>query len=138
MILTGNEIRTDIYNLIVSSPLADAVNGGVYYDGMRPRDSKKEDIIVIFTTGFTDQIQEGTVTVNIYVPDKQFVQGGVLEENIGRTNTISRAAQNWVDSLKTRHTEYQFKLRTAIDVGEEPLLEQHFVHIRLGYRLFNG
>lgn len=138
MIKTGNEIRTDIYNLIAGSTLASSVNGQVYFDGTRPRDSKKEDIIVIFTTGFTDQIQEGTVSVNIYVPDIQYTSGGVLVEDIGRTNTISRAAQNWVDSLKARYIEYQFKLRMAISTGEEPEINQHFVHVRLGYRLYNG
>lgn len=135
--VTGLEVQRDIYNLINGSLLASTVNGKVYYDGTRPRDSKKEDIIIVYTTGFTDQIQEGTVTVNIYVPDIQYTTNGILSPNIGRLLTIQRAAQDWVNTLKVGGSNYKFKLRLSITTGDEPDIDQHFVHVRLGYELFN-
>ena len=55
--------------MLQSTELSAMISGGVYRDGYRPRDSKLEDIIVIFTNGEVGEVEIGTVTINIYVPD---------------------------------------------------------------------
>ena len=64
MAKTGKQIQGDVYQLLRDSTLYTMISGEVYRSGNRPRDSKKEDAEVIFTTGLTDQIQSGVVTVN--------------------------------------------------------------------------
>ena len=46
---TASEIVGDIIALIQDSELAASVSGEIYREGSRPRDSRAEDISVIFT-----------------------------------------------------------------------------------------
>lgn len=99
MAKTGKQIQGDIRRMLAGSKLAEAVSGGVYRNGYRPRDSRKEDIIVTFTTGIPDQIETGVVTVNIYVPDIDPCGNGVFVEDGRRTEQLEALAQQWADSL---------------------------------------
>lgn len=137
-ILTSKRVQGDVYRLLRKSSLAGLISGKVYRKGMRPRDSKKEDAVVIFTTGLTDQIQTGVVTVNIYVPDRDGDEAGTLEEDGERTEELEAAAAAWVKTLNKQGTCYQFKLRQAIYTEAEPETHQHFVVVKLGYKYFDG
>ena len=137
MAKTGKEIEQDIYTMLRASDLAKALDGLVYRSGYRPRDSRKEDAIVIFTAGLPDEIETGVVTINIYAPDVDPYNNGVWVEG-PRTTEISRMAADWVDSPKPSDSNYIFRLREAIRTEEEPETNQHFVVIKLGYRLYEG
>ena len=113
------------------------ISGDVYRSGYRPRDSRLEDAVVIFTTGLPDQIQTGVVTVNIYVPDIDPYQNGVLVEDGERTETIERLAQKWVDGLTTDRSCYKFRLQQTIYTEEEPDIHQHFIVVKLKYEYFD-
>ena len=126
--------RSIIY-LLKGSELANAVNGTVYRFGYRPRNSKVEDIIVVFTTGFAEQIQTGIVTINIYVPDIDNANNGVMLENGRRCEELEIAACNWVESLTTDKSDYKFTLQQTIYTESEPEINQHFVVIKLKYEL---
>lgn len=76
MAKTGKQIQGDIYQLLKDSTLYTLISGEVYRNGYRPRDSRKEDAVVTFTAGFPTEIQEGVVTVNIYVPDIDLTKTG--------------------------------------------------------------
>jgi hypothetical protein len=136
MAKTGKQIQGDIYRMLKDSSLATLISGGVYRNGYRPRDSRLEDAVVAFTGGFTDEIQTGVVTVNIYVPDKDFLDNGVPVEDGQRTEQIEEAAEKWVESLTADKSCYKFKLRQTIYTEEEPSIRQHFVVVKLGYRYF--
>lgn len=136
MAKTGKEIQDDFYQLLVGSTLASAVSGQVYKNGYRPRDSKSEDIIVIYTAGFTDQIQSGVVTLNIYVPDVDPYNNGVLVEDGVRTLAIEKAAATWVDS-KAGSTKYRLRLQRTITTDYEESIHQHFVVVQLRYDYFD-
>lgn len=69
MAKTGKQIQGDIRKLLMDSTLYTQISGEVYRNGYRPRDSRKEDAVVIFTAGLPEQIQTGVVTINIFVPD---------------------------------------------------------------------
>ena len=135
MTKTGQQVEDDIYGMVKNSPLVSIINGKVYKFGMRPRDSKKEDAVVKFVTGFDSQIQSGTVVINIYVPDFDAFQNGVLVRDITRCTEIEVAANKWIDSLTVEKTDYNFKLSQTIYTEEEPEMNQHFVSIRLRFRL---
>ncbi len=138
MAKTGKQIQGDIYQLLRDSDLARMITGDVYRYGMRPRDSRLEDAVVIFTTGVPTQVEEGVVTINIYVPDVDPYENGVLVEDGERTEELEAAAQQWVESLTTSVSNYKFRLQMAIFTEEEPEINQHFVVVRLGYQYYGG
>jgi hypothetical protein len=135
MTKTGQQVENDIYGLINYSPLASLINGGVYKFGMRPKGSMKEDAIVKFVQGYDSQIQSGTVVVNVYVPDFDPYENGVLVRDIARCERIESAANEWVITLTTEKSDYKFKLAQTIYTEEEAEINQHFVSIRLKFRL---
>lgn len=137
--VTAATIISDIYSLLTSSTLKAAVNGSVYYEGTRPRNSILEDIVIVYTAGLTDQIQEGTVSISVYVPDIDIDVAGTKAPNLGRLFTIAAAAQTWVSSLKGKNSPYRFALRQTIAhyKVDDNDYNQHFVHVRLGYSLLS-
>lgn len=136
MAKTGKQVQGDIYQLLKDSTLYTMISGDVYRNGYRPRDSRLEDAVVIFTAGLPDQIQTGVVTVNIYVPDIDPYENGVFVEDGERTEELERLAQAWVDSLSAEVSCYKFKLQQTIYTEEEAEINQHFVVVKLGYRYF--
>ena len=144
MAKTGKQIQSDVLALLKSSTLPSIISGKVYRKGCRPRDSKAEDAIVIFTTGLPGQIQTGVVTINIYCPDIDPYENGVLVEDGQRCETLEKAADlsiilhplpslDWVDSLPAAVSNYKFKLQQTIYTEEEPEIHQHFVVVKLQY-----
>jgi hypothetical protein len=132
---TGQQIEDDIFGMVKTGPLASLVNGVVYKFGTRPRDSQKEDIIVKFVEGFDGQIQDGTVVVNIYVPNVDSFPNGVFVRNITRLKAIEIAADAWVRTLTTGVSDYRFRLSHTIQTVEDFDINQHFVTIRLKFQL---
>lgn len=133
---TSKQVQTDIIDLLQNSELAAEVTGEIYRKGYRPRDSRKEDIIVIFTTGLPDEIQTGVVTVNIYLPDIDPYSDGVQVEDGERAEALEALAQHWVDNLSGSGTNYLFELQQTIYTEAEPEINQHFVVVKLRYRLY--
>lgn len=134
MAKTAKQVQTDIIDLLRNSELAAEVTGEIYRRGYRPRDSRKEDIIVIFTTGIPDEIQTGVVTINIFIPDIDPYGNGVQVEDGERSETLEALAQRWVDNLSG--TNYLFELQQTIYTEAEPEINQHFVVVKLRYRLY--
>jgi len=135
MTQTGQQIEDYVFGLVKNSPLASLINGGVYKFGTRPRDSKKEDAIVKFVTGYDGQIQSGTVVINIYVPDIDAFNNGVMVRDIRRCIEIETTANEWIESLTAENSDYMFRKAQTIYTEEEAEINQHFVSIRLKFRL---
>ena len=139
MAKTGSEIQDDIYQLLRQSTLTGTLTGKVYKDGYRPRDSGKEDAIVIFTAGVPGQIESGIVTVNIFVPDIDPYDNGIWVKDGERCGQIEAEAQKWVDSITAGVIPgYIIRLNTTIHTEEEPAIRQHFVVIKLKYKYANS
>lgn len=136
MAKTAKEIVGDIIAMVRSHSIAHTVNGEVYRKGYRPRDSRKEDIVVILTTGIPNQIEEGVVTIHAYVPDIEF--NGVMVEDGARCDIIERTMTEFVESLNTNGSCYKFNLQATVSTEEAPEIEQHFVVAMLHYKYFGG
>lgn len=135
---TAKQIQSDIMALLSDTPLVAAISGKVYRAGLRPRDSRAEDLIVIFTTGLPDQIQTGVVTLNLYVPDiDPYDDNGVFVENTRRCEELEQAASEWVESLTAAMSDYRFRLQQTIYTEAEPDINQHFIVVKLQYVYFN-
>ena len=137
MAKTGKQIQGDIYSFLKGSTLCSMISGDVYREGYRPRDSRLEDAVVIFTAGLPGQIQTGVVTVNIFVPDIDPYENGVLAEDGERTEELEHLAQEWVDSLTAAVSCYKFRLMQTIHTAEEAEISQHFVVVKLAYEFFD-
>lgn len=136
MAKTGKQIQGDVYRLLRDSTLYTMISGEVYRKGYRPRDSRKEDAIVTFTSGFADEVQTGIVTINIYVPDIDPDNNGTWIEDGIRTEQIEKLAQLWVESLTAEVSCYKFRLNQTIYTEDEPKIHQHFVVVKLAYRYY--
>lgn len=136
MAKTSKQVQGDVYRLLKDSTLYTLISGEVYRNGYRPRDSRKEDAVVIFTTGLPDEIQTGVVTVNIFVPDIDPYNNGVWVEDGARTEELEKLADAWVDSLTAEVSNYKFKLQQTIYTEEDKDIRQHFVVVKLKYKYF--
>jgi hypothetical protein len=134
--ITAKEVLEDVAGLIESKGLAAKVTGKVYPVSHRPRDSRLEDIIIIHTAGLAGQIQSGTVTINIYVPDVD-TDTGVMAEDGYRCKKLERVAAEWAESLTTLVSAYRFSLPQVIHTASEPDIHQHFVVIKLNYEILD-
>ncbi len=130
---TGKEIQGDIFALLRDSELSAAVSGEVYRNGYRPRDSRKEDIIVTLTSCDAEQVQSGVVTINIYVPDTDPFNNGLLVEDGARCEQLEKVAAQWVESLTADKSNYLFRLQRAITTAEDWEIHQHFIVIALRF-----
>ena len=138
MIKTGTQIQGDIYRLLKESTLEGMLTGGIYRSGYRPRSSRLEDAVVIFTAGQPDQLQTGVVTVNVYVPDIDPYKNGVLVMDGARVETLEKALQEWVESLTCSVSNYKLQLKQTICTEADEDINQHFIVVKLKYTYFDG
>lgn len=140
MTKTAKQIVGDIIELIKGSRLEAAVSGKIYRGNKgksyRPAGSKKEDIVVYHTTGDPSQMQQGVVTVNIYVPDTAYEDS--YAENGKRSEEVEILAQEWASSLTADKSDYRLKLMQTIYTEAEPEINQHFVVVKLKYDLLTN
>lgn len=136
MTKTAKQIIGDLIKLL-SGDLLTSISGKVYRSGYRPEGSKKEDLVVNFTTGTPSQIQIGVVTLNIYVPDIPHKEKGkeVYVENGRRCEEVEVMAQEWVSGLNKGASMYYFTLQQTIYTEVEEEINQHFVVVKLKYEL---
>ena len=140
---TGQQIVTDLIALLRNTALVNGVSetdtiegvgGDIYRSGTRPRDSKEEDIVVIFTTGDGAQFQSGVVTLNIFVPYIACGSDGVLYEDSERCEQIESLAQTTVNGLTANLSDYKFRLRDTIHTQQDDEINQSFVVVRLSFQ----
>lgn len=96
-----------------------------------------EDAVVIFTSCTPDQIQEGVVTINIFVPDIRPFGDGTSVQDGARCEEVEAMAQAWFDSLSACSSLYKFHLRDTIKSVHDVDIRQSFVVVKLGFRFFD-
>lgn len=133
---TSEEIEEDVFKLVKAGNLT--ITGGIYRQGMRPFNSKAEDIVVSFLSGADGQKQIGILNINAYVPD---VDNGSeqLVKNISRCKAVGIILKDFKESLMTSdinlsRSGYKFlSSDSMITTFEEPEISQHFVNLRLKF-----
>lgn len=138
MMKTGHDIQGEIYDLLRGSSLEQAVSGEVYKNGYRPRDSRLEDIVVTFTQSTAAQVQDGIVTVNIYVPDVDPYNNGVWVEDGARTAELERAALTWFNGIDRSATDLRLDASQPPFTMEDHASMQHFVTLRIRFRYLDN
>jgi hypothetical protein len=132
---TSQDIVTDFINLLKGSALAEYAAGSIYRQGIRPRNSIAEDIVVMFSGGLTNQVQEGTVTITIWVQDIEGVYGALLP-NIARIRELEHFAAEWVKSIQNgKAGGYFTRLARTIETYEDISIKQHFISVAINYKI---
>ena len=126
-------IKDDVYAHIKNSPLASAVTGKICKQGVRPKDSDKEDVVIAVIANLNGQIQEAAVNVNIYVADDIKSDGQNQEATI-RLRELCRIASETLEV--GRGEDFRFTLESQ-RVSEVPGTKEHVINNRRNYKQVN-
>jgi hypothetical protein len=127
---TAHQILDDVVARLKAGGIESVISGRIYKK-KRPDNSTSEDCVVSFKTGKDGQIQNGVVTVNIYVQNVDNGQGSTVE-NVARTR-LFEAELNRVCRQFT-NGEYLFTPDNIVETWEAEEIGQHFVHLDLEFK----
>lgn len=135
---TGFQVETDFFRAVKNTELYRKIKGDVYRDGLRPRDSKKDDIVIRLTALSVGQLQEGVLTILVFVPDIEMSGVGNLKRDINRLSKFEDLGAKAVEEIrKELKDEYnEVKLQTGIQSYPDSN-EEHFVSIRIQFQVLN-
>lgn len=125
------EIKTDIYKVIQGSKLQKEVTG-IVKKTKRPRNSKKEDIVISILSNENAQLQIATVNVNIYVQDE--IVGNQPEEDTKRCDKLCKLAEQLFDMF--RGDGYRARLLSQ-RVYEVEGADEHIINNKIEYKIVN-
>lgn len=126
-------IKDDLYKFVKDGPLATAVSGKVCKQGVRPKGSDKEDIVISVIANENGQIQEATVNVNIYVADDVKSDGQNQEATI-RLRELCKIASETLEVGSG--DDYRFTLESQRVLAVEDTRE-HVINNKISYKQIN-
>lgn len=133
MAKTETQIERDFY-MIAKTHLGSVIRGTVYRRGQRPDNAKTEDCIAKFLGGVDEQIQTGTVVLNIYVPYIPY-QDGRKGEDLTRIAELEEAVNDILAEIED--TDYDIKTETTPKSYEMDEIEQSIIAVRLRFNRLN-
>lgn len=133
MAKTENQIERDFYS-IANNTLGNIIRGTVYRRGMRPDNAKTEDCIAKFLGGVDEQIQTGTVILNIYVPFIPY-QDGRRGEDLNRIGELEEQVKEAVRAIDD--TDYEITTETTPQSYKMDEIEQTIIAVRLRFQRLN-
>ncbi len=133
-IKTETEIEKDFYHFVSDSPIASAIGGQVLRDGMRKRNAKTEDAVVIFNAGLGGDIQDGVVVLNVFVPKKPFGKDTEPVKDIGRVDTLERVIRDWLDDFNVPEYLLPENEQPTIQSLEDPNTHETYICVRIKFR----
>lgn len=132
-----NSFDTDtiLYRILRDSPVKEALTGDIYYQGDRPADSDKEDIVintVTLTQDFYPQL--GDSNVNVYVKDSIISIGGKQQRvvNRARLKQLTELAIQAIRDSRLDGLKANLKWQRIL---QEPDINQTFVNIRISWNI---
>lgn len=128
---TEIEIERDFYTLIKESSLGTSIRGTVYRSEMRPAGADGEDLIVKFLAGTDEQIQSGTMLLNLYVPGIE-IEGGRKVADKQRIGELQRLILDFIE--QNENDEYWIKTDGTPYSTYNPDIEQHLIVTRLKFQ----
>lgn len=128
---TEIEIERDFYTLVKRSKLGSAIRGSLYRSEMRPANANSEDLIVKFLAGTDEQIQSGTVILNLYVPDIDFQDGRKVADK-ERIGILQRLIVDFIAEYDSG--EYLIQSDGTPYSTLNPDIEQHLIVSRIKFK----
>lgn len=126
-------IKDDVCAFIKKSPLATSITGKVCKQGVRPKGSDKEDIVISVIANMNGQIQEAVVNVNIYVADDIKSDGQNQEATI-RLRELCRIASETLEVGSGEDFRFTLESQRVIEVQKT---QEHVINNRLIYKQIN-
>lgn len=126
-------IKDDVYAFIKKSPLASAVTGKICKQGVRPKCSDKEDVVISVVANMNGQIQEAVVNVNIYVADDIKSDGQNQEPTI-RLRHLCRIASETLEVGSGEDFRFTLESQRVLAVEDT---KEHVINNRLNYKQVN-
>lgn len=126
-------IKDDVYALIKNSPLASTVTGKICKQGVRPKGSDKEDVVIAVVANLNGQIQEAVVNVNIYVADDIKSDGQNQEATI-RLRELCRIASETLEVGSGEDFRFTLESQRVIEVADT---KEHVINNRIIYKHIN-
>lgn len=134
MAKTEIQIERDFYLIVKESSLGKNIHGEVYRRGQRPDNAKTEDIVVKYLGGIDEQVQTGTVVLNVYVPYIAY-QDGRRGENLNRIGELQELGNALV--AECEDTDYYIATETTPQTYQMDEIEQSIIAIRLKFQRLN-
>ena len=131
---TSFDIEDELYEIFAKSPLAQAVDGEIYKGpDERPDDSQKEDIEIIVIGNQNGQIQNSTISLNIYTRDE--LDGNKYRRNKPRMQELA----SMVEAMFRQAINVAGYRITLGSQGAYPehKVNQHYVNFKLYYNYYN-
>ncbi len=140
MTITENEILTDIYNVIIASPI-NGLDGGVYKK-TRPTDSELNDCVIGIIKGINGKfVQDGALYVKLFMPAIKL--GTTFVEDTDKGQELERLLLDLSDTLlkMNGYTFYVQSRETYTEpIGEinaHQVIRQHFVILKMNFKYLN-
>lgn len=134
MAKTEIQIERDFYSFVKASSLGSAIHGSVYRRGQRPDNAKGEDCVIKYLGGVDEQVQSGTVILNVYVPYIVY-QDGRKGENLNRIGELQEVANLLFDECES--TDYCLSKDTTPQTYQMDEIEQSIIAIRIKFQRLN-
>lgn len=132
-----NSFDTDsiLFKILNKSLLKETLTGDIYFDGDRPANSNKEDIVINTITLTQDfHPQMGESNINIYVPDMIVNIEGNQQTvaNRIRLKELSIIALTAIKESRLKGVKAIVKWQRTFN---EPSIKQHFTNIRISWNI---
>lgn len=135
---TDIDIKDDIWRVIKKSPLFKEVTGELKKTSIRPKESRKEDIVISVLANNIRQKQMAYVNVNIYVADNYV--DGQSEENSERLRRLCNMAFSVFENV--RGVDFRLSLTDPnFDCGQRVIesegTSEHVINNKILYQTIN-
>lgn len=135
---TDIDIKDDIWRVIKKSPLFKEVTGELKKTSVRPKESRKEDIVISVLANNIRQKQLAYVNVNIYVADNYV--DGQSEENSERLRRLCKMAFSVFENV--RGVDFRLSLTDPnFDCGQRVIesegTSEHVINNKILYQIIN-
>lgn len=135
--MTSDELLTKLYEAI-KDDVANIIDGFVYQDGCRPYNSiGSEDAVVSVSTLSADQVQEGVIALNIFVPDINNATG-LYMPNRARLLALSQCMGGIIDALQSKMPEAEIRPYTATQTMANDNDKEYFVNQLIRIKLLDN
>lgn len=129
---TSGEILQYTYDAVKALKLP--INGSLYKAGTRVVVPNKESITVGVLNGTSSQVQEGTVNVNVFIPNVTATDGRTYC-NFERCLEVEKMLSDLDKRLN--NGEIYYEISEMIKTSQVPNTEEHFINVSLRYKVLN-
>ena len=128
---TGSKILQYTYDAIkrLNLPIKE-----LYKAGNRVVNSTEECMTVGLLTGTANQIQEGIININVFVPDILSADGRMYCDS-ARCADVEEMLYD-IDERLSAQGEFTYELDSVIQTVKNPNANEHYVNVSLRYKVF--